>query len=302
MGAFGPEEIIEETEETKLVRNGNGALLRIWKHKSGTPEHVAFEVKDRIGWEDKIRPLVTDKKLYEKRIWGKPGFDYDKMRKRAKDQNKFFVWIGVLAWECSISVCGHEHFLMGMALDPDWVKDMCETYANVTVDLMRLLFKKEGPPDGLYIGEDMGLKGRPFISPKMYKEIVWPAHKKICDYAHNELGIPVIMHSCGYVEPLIPGIIEAGVNCLQGMEFKAGMDALKLKKEFGDRLVLFGGLDVRVLETNDNLQICNYLKDKLLKLKVNGGYMVHSDHSIPNTVNYETYKNFVETCRELGRY
>ena len=51
---------VEETEETKLVRNGNGALLRWWKNKAGTPEHVDFEVKDRDGWEALIKPHLLD--------------------------------------------------------------------------------------------------------------------------------------------------------------------------------------------------------------------------------------------------
>ena len=57
------EEIIEETEENKLVRDGNGAVQRLWKHKSGTPEHVDFLVKDRAGWEEPIRPRILDESL-----------------------------------------------------------------------------------------------------------------------------------------------------------------------------------------------------------------------------------------------
>ena len=62
------EEIIEETEETKLVRNPNGAVLRWWKHKSGTPEHVDFLVKDRAGWEEHIRPHLVAPDAAERRV------------------------------------------------------------------------------------------------------------------------------------------------------------------------------------------------------------------------------------------
>jgi len=295
------EQIIEETCETKLVRNGNGAILRFWKNKSGTPEHVDFEVKDRKGWEVKIRPLLMDKSLYARRIWNKANYDYKDIRDKAQQQNKFFVWQGVNVFESIHPVCGHEYMLIGMALDPDWVKDMCDVYSTLIIDLMKLLFKKEGKPDGIFFFEDMGFKFKPFMSPQMYNEIIRPAHKKTIDYAHS-IGIPIIMHSCGYVEPLIPALIEMGLDCLQAMEAKAGMDVINLKKKFGDKLVLFGGLDIRVLETNDIEQIASYMQEKIPQLKKGGGYILHTDHSIPETVDYQTYKNFVEIGLEFGKY
>jgi len=59
--------IIEETGETKLVRDGNGALLRWWKNKSGTPEHLDYEMKDREGWETKIKPKLLDQSRFDDR-------------------------------------------------------------------------------------------------------------------------------------------------------------------------------------------------------------------------------------------
>ena len=61
--------------------------------------------------------------------------------------------------------------LAGMALDPDWVRDMAMTYARLIVELQKILFEEEGPPDGVWYYEDMGNKGSPFMSPKMYCEI-----------------------------------------------------------------------------------------------------------------------------------
>jgi hypothetical protein len=136
--------------------------------------------------------------------------------------------------------------LMGMALDPDWVKDMVNTYAELTLELQEILFSEEGYPDGIWYYEDMGFKERPFMSPAMYKEIIQPGHKLTFDYAHSK-GIPVLVHSCGFVEPLVPGLIEAGMDCLQVIEVKAGMDLLRLYRNFGEKLSFMGGIDVRVL-------------------------------------------------------
>lgn len=288
-------EIVEETEETILTRDGNGALLRRHKLHDATPEHVDFLVKDREAWEEHIKPKL---KPDPKRI----NFEgYRKAKQHAAEKNRFFVWSGVNVFELMHPVCGHEYMLIGMALDPDWIKDMVETYANLTINLQEILFAQEGYPDGIWYYEDMGFKGKPFFSPAMYKEIIQPGHKKSFDFAHSH-NLPVIVHSCGMVEPLVPGLLEAGMDCLQVIEVKAGMDLLKLYKEYGERLSFMGGIDVRVLYTNDKELVKKELESKIPFVMGNYGYALHSDHSIPNTVNYDTYRYFIEKGLELGTY
>ncbi|MCK5820374.1 MAG: hypothetical protein KAH17_00745 [Bacteroidales bacterium] len=292
------EEIIEETDETKLVRNGNGAVLRWWKNKAGTPEHVDFAIKDRLDWEETIRPLLMNKKEYHKRI----NFEeYRRVKERSKKEKLFFCWYGVNVFESMHPICGHENLLMGMALDTEWIMDMCSIYSELTINLMDILFAEEGKPDGIWFFEDMGFKGKPFMSPAMYKDIIWPAHKKTFDYAHS-MDLPVIVHSCGFVEALLPGLVEAGMDCLQAMEVKAGMDIVKLKKQFGNKIAFMGGFDIRSLETNDFNLIQSELEKKLPIVMQDGGYILHSDHSIPDQVNFETYKYFVERGLEIGTY
>ena len=292
------EEIVEETEATKLVRNANGALLRWWKNKAGTPEHVDFLVKDRAGWQEHTRPRLTKADDYRRRI----NFEgYREARKKSRDRQLFFTWSGVNVFECMHPVCGHEYMLIGMALDPDWVRDMCNVYAELIVNLMEILFAEAGLPDGIFFYEDMGFKNKPFMSPAMYKQIVWPAHKRTFDYAHSR-KLPVIVHSCGYVAPLVPGLIEAGMDCLQAMEVKAGMDLVELKKAYGDRIAFMGGLDVRTLVANDRRAIQAELDRKLPAAMAGGGYCLHSDHSIPDQVHYETYRFFLDRGREMGTY
>jgi uroporphyrinogen decarboxylase len=287
--------VVEETEETILTRDGNGALLRRHKLHDATPEHVDFTVKDRATWEELIKPRLTPD---PRRI----KFDeYRQARDHARAHDRFFAWSGVNVFELMHPVCGHEYMLMGMALDPDWVKDMVDTYSRLTIQLQEMLFDQEGWPDGIWYYEDMGFKGRPFMSPSMYREIVQPGHIRTIDLAKSH-DKPVIMHSCGMVEKLIPGMIEAGIDCLQVIEVKAGMDLVDLYHRYGDRLSFMGGIDVRVLYSNDPQQVDAELESKIPVVKGNYGYVLHSDHSIPDTVDYETYRYFVDRGLELGRY
>ena len=289
------DEVIEETEETILKRDGNGALLRRHKLHDSTPEHVDFLVKDRAGWEEHVKPyLVPDRR----RI----NFEgYRQAKKDAAEHDRFFCWSGVNVFEMMHPVCGHEYMLMGMALDPDWVRDMVKTYAELTIALQEILFSEEGYPDGIWYYEDMGYKQHPFMSPRMYREIIQPAHAQTVGWAHVK-RLPVIMHSCGYVAPLLPGMLEAGIDCLQVIEVKAGMDLLDLYQKYGDRLSFMGGIDVRVLYNNDHQEIDTELINKIPIVKGNYGYVLHSDHSIPNNVRPDTYRYFIEKGLKLGKY
>ncbi|MFZ2656872.1 MAG: uroporphyrinogen decarboxylase family protein [Victivallales bacterium] len=286
---------LEENNETKLYKNSNGAILRVWKSQSGTPEHVDFTVKDRENWEKLIKPHLV--KVDRSRI---PFEGYRNAKKMASDEKRAFGWHGVAPFEQMHPVCGHEYMLMGMALDPDWVKDMVMTFAEFTIMHLEVLFKEEGLPDYMWFYEDMGLKERPFMSPAMYEDIMQPGHARLFEYAHAK-GKKVIVHSCGFVEPLVPGLVDAGMDCLQAMEVKAGMDMPRIAKKFGGKISFCGNIDIRIIASNDRRQIDAELERKILPLADAGsGFIVHSDHSIPPEVEHDSLVYFFEQGSKMA--
>jgi uroporphyrinogen decarboxylase len=292
------DQVVEETATAKLVRDGNGALLRWRTDHSGGPEHVDFAVRDRRGWEELIRPRLLDEQTYPRRIdWQR----YRTLRAKCDRQNVFLCAGAVGAFDLMSPMCGHQNLLMGMAADPDWIRDMGEVYATVAVKLLETLFSSAPLPDGLWVWDDLGFKNRPFMSPPMYRELIFPAHKRLFDFAHSR-GLPVVLHCDGLVESLIPHLIEAGIDCLQPLEVKAGMDLVKLKKLYGGRIALVGGMDARELISNDLGRVRKELECKLPAAMAGGGYVLQVDHSVPNQVRYETYKYFVEQGLEMGTY
>jgi uroporphyrinogen decarboxylase len=287
--------VIEETEDTILTLDGNGALLRRHKHHEGTPEHIDFLVQNRLGWEEHIVPnLKTERRRID--------FEgYRQAKREAAAHDRFFCWSGVNVFELIHPVCGHEHMLVGMALDPDWVVEMVGTFSRLIIEHWEILFAEAGYPDGIWFYEDMGFKNHSFISPKMYQEIIQPAHMRTIAWAHRH-NLPVIMHSCGYVAPLVPHMIESGIDCLQVIEVKAGMNLLDLYKNYGEVLSFMGGIDVRVLYTNDRKVINQELESKIPVVMGNFGYVLHSDHSIPSDVHPDNYNYFIQRGLELGTY
>jgi uroporphyrinogen decarboxylase len=294
---FG-QQVVEETESARLLRDGNGALLRWNKDSSGAPEHVDFAVHDRRSWEAHIRPHLLDQTTYERRI----NFpSYRALREKCAREARFMSSGVVGAFDLMSPMCGHQNLLIGMAEDPEWVRTMADLYATVAIRLLEILWDREGLPDGLWVWDDLGFKGRPFMSPAMYRAQIFPAHRKLFDFAHSH-GLPVVFHCDGFVEALIPALIEAGITCLQPLEVKAGMDLLRIKKRYGDQIALIGGMDERVLETNDKRAVEAELQSKLPQVMAGSGYVLQVDHSVSPLVEYETYKFFVERGLELGTY
>ncbi len=287
-------EIIREDEDTVTTKDGNGAILRRHKHHDSTPEHIDFTIKCKDDW-DKVKHLLTADR---RRI----NFEaYRNAKKFAEESNRYFCLATTNVFEKMHPVCGHENMLMAMILEPEWITEMATQFMDVTLELQEMLFKEEGYPDGMFYYEDMGFKERPFMSPEKYREFLMPQHKRSCDYAHSH-NMTVIMHSCGYIEPLLPHMIEAGIDCLQVIEVKAGMDLLKLYREYSDKIAFMGGIDVRTLYTNDRAIIDAELEAKIPALKESYRYILHSDHSIPKTVDYETFQYYVNKALKLGTY
>ena len=290
--------VVEETDTVRLIRDGNGALLRWRKDGSGAPEHVDFCVKDRRSWEEHVRPFLVDTGSYERRI---DFARYHAVRTKC-DRSSTFLCAGVVGlFDLMSPMCGHEQLLVGMACDADWIRDMGDVYATATIAMLEILFDREGLPDGLWVWDDLGFKHRPFMSPPMYRELVFPAHKRVFDFAHRR-GLPVVLHCDGMVESLIPHLIEAGIDCLQPLEVKAGMSLVRIKKTYGARLALIGGIDARELISNDLDRVRKALENNIPPAMAGGGYVLQVDHSVPHQVEYATYKYFVEKGLEIGDY
>ena len=188
-----------------------------------------------------------------------------------------------------------------MADDPDWVKDMLLTRARLDLRMAEEMLGQGFDFDAVWTWDDLGFKQRSFFSKDMYRELVLPAHKLTCDF-FKARGKFTILHSCGYIMELAPLIIETGFDCLQPLEVKAGNDLLELKRRHGDRLAFMGGIDVRAMADPDPAAIEREIAGKLPAVKRGGGYIYHSDHSIPDNISFRQYGRVRELVAQYGSY
>jgi uroporphyrinogen decarboxylase len=155
--------------------------------------------------------------------------------------------------------------------------------------------------DGAFFYDDMGYRNGLLFSPESYRTLLKPAHTMVCDFFHDHGG-KVILHSCGCVKALIPDLIEAGVDCLQPLEVKAGMDVVELKRQYGDDIAFMGGIDVRAMADPDPSVIEEEISTKIPVAKEGGGYIYYSDHSVPDNVSFQQYQHVMELVEEYGAY
>jgi uroporphyrinogen decarboxylase len=194
---------------------------------------------------------------------------------------------------------GTERFLTAMAMNPEWCMDMFEHYLYMCTTLMDMVWQEGYRFDTISWPDDMGYKYKQFFSLWMYRNLLKPFQQKAIDWAHAK-GVKAHLHSCGNIVPFIPELIEIGLDALNPLEVKAGMDTLALKAQYGDDLVLHGGINAVYWDEPE--KIVAEMEAKLPILKQNGGYIFASDHSIPDAVSFDDFAHIVAMYKKLGSY
>jgi len=289
-----PRVVIEETDDHIIERNANGATTKNWKRRTSTPMLMDFTIRSREAWEEHKHRMVwrpdrllwaTDKPIYEK----------------ARRQGKFVHISFAIGYDELSSIVGPHNLLPAMIEDPDWVEDMFRTFMDVKIAATEEMLAAGYEFDGAFVYDDLGYRNGPFFSTDIYRALLFPQHKRLCDLFHSK-GWKVILHSCGNVNMHIPALIEAGFDCLQPLEVKAGMDLIQLKKDYGERLAFMGGLDVRAFADPDPAVAEREIRSKIEFAMRGGGYIAHSDHSLPDNISFDRYKRVVEWIRRYGTY
>ena len=109
------------------------------------------------------------------------------------------------------------------------------------------------------------------------------------------------MYSCGFIEPLLPDLIEAGLDVIQAIQANTGMSVVDLKPKYGDKLTFFGNISEQNFHKGKEA-IEAELREKIPVAMEGGGYIYHSDHSIPPEVSLETYLHAMKILDEIGTY
>jgi uroporphyrinogen decarboxylase len=285
--------VVEETEETITVFDAWGTTQMNWKHASSTPHWLGRTIVDRPTWEAAKARMVM----------GPDRIDFAGLKANYATWREMGAWIHAgLFFGFDVTharIFGTERFLTLMADDPELVRDVYETELDCSLQLMQMIWDEGYTFDSIFWCDDMGYRNGTFFSVPMYRELLKPVQARAIRWAH-EKGIVAHLHSCGNINAFVPELLDIGLDALNPLEVKAGMDPAQLKRDFGDRLVLHGGLNAMLWDDIDRIEA--EIRRLLPVLKESGGYIFQEDHSIPDSVSLENYRRIVEVAHALGSY
>ena len=287
------EKVLEETDEYRIYTTKWGVTQKSFKTMDSTPQFLDYKVVDPEVWQDAKRRMTVD----DDRIpWAMLKKEYPRWAAEGRWITANF-WFGFDVTHSWMS--GTETILIAMYEEPEWVRDMFDTYLDRCIAHFEKIWDAGYRFDCISWPDDMGYKNTTFFSNEMYRELLKPVHKRAVEWAHNK-GIYAHLHSCGDIMTRIDDLVDIGIDALNPLEVKAGMDPLKLKREHGHELTLHGGINAVLW--NDKDAIIAEIDRMVPILKENGGYIFSSDHSIPNSVSLANFKAIVEEIKKVGKF
>ena len=290
-----PVEVLYEDEEYIVERDAYGGVRKNHRDYSTTPMIIDYPCKSRRDWEEKIKPRLVPSDHRVDWVSSLQSFH------RERSRGRFITYDAAVGYDKIQRYVASTHLLKAVIKEPDWVIDMYWTDAKLVMDMCERMMRGGFRFDGAFLYCDLGYRGGLFFSPKHFEEQLHPVFKELCRFFHSH-GMFVILHSCGRVEELVPYFIEEGIDCIQPLEVKAGMNLIELKEKYGDKIAFMGGIDVRLMALDDPKPIEKEIRTKITVAKEGGGYIYHSDHSVPKNVSFQQYKRVIELVKKYGQY
>lgn len=289
-----PVTTISEDDEYITQTTPTGGVRRNHKDFSTTPEVVDCPIKKKDDWLPIRERLQPDRTRVN---WDASRQAYEKARK----EGKYITFAAASGYDLLQAYVRSEHLLLFMAEDPGWIKEMVDVTSDLILATVQMMYEEGIRVDGVWVFNDMGYRNNSLFSPEMFETIIGPSDLKRNTWFH-EHGIQTILHSCGCVKGLIPSFVKVGFDCLQPLEVKAGMDLRELKPKYGKDIAFFGGINVMLMEDPDDSKIEEEIREKFAVAKQGGGYLFHSDHSIPVDVSFKKYQFVMDCVRKYGAY
>jgi len=201
---------------------------------------------------------------------------------------------------------GWDTFMMDLALRPDFAEHLLDLLLDRHLQNVRLYLEAVGADIQLInMGGDLGTQNGPQLSPAMYRHYLQPREAKLWGYIHEHSSVYVFLHCCGGIYPLIPGLIEAGVDALNPVQTSAaGMDPVRLKREFGDRLTFWGGgCDTQhVLGNAGPEEIREHVHERIRILAPGGGFVFNQIHNVQVNVPPQNIVAMLDAAYGFGTY
>jgi len=197
-------------------------------------------------------------------------------------------------------ILGYEHFCYSLADNPALVARVFEGVGRIQCEVLRRVVKLPRV-FAIWYGDDLGYTEGLLASPKVLRQHLFPWMEELASIAH-QAGMPFILHSDGKLWQILDDLVALGLDALHPIEPKA-MDINEVKRRYGDRLALFGNIDLSYTLTRGTpAEVRAEVRQRIRDLAPGGGYAVGSSNSVTYYVPPENFQALREATFEYGVY
>ena len=288
MGGY-PTEVIEETEDYVLSRDGLGRTMKLSKGAATAALPMDYPVKDMDDWLE-VRPFYE---FSEARF----GKDWEATARQHLEAGRVVCVEIPGGFDEPRQLMGEEELCIAYYDQPELVHDILKTIGDTA---FRVLDKVSATVqvDLLSVHEDMAGISGPLAGPKQVIQFIKPYYRRIWDMLADRGARLLYQDSDGDMNAVIPAFLDAGMNCMLPMEPAANMDIVKAREQYGTQLAFYGGIDKHVLRRSKE-EIVAELEYKIPPMISTGGCVLALDHRIPNGTPLENYRFYVEKVWEI---
>ncbi len=278
------QQIIRREGDLAVIRTGWGQIKRVAFDGGHIGELLEAGLPDRVDPDT----LVFEDPRMEQRF---APWDAEATAAKAR----YFTWCKSGGpYLRAAFMRGEENFWVDVIEDPQWARDFVERVTDHIIAVAVTALKRWGLEDtGMEINDDVAASWGPFVGPDIYERIFLPALRRMVK-AYKGAGAHWIMHHAdGNVLPLLDMWIDAGIDAINPVEFRSGMDPVKIQQKYGKKLVCIGGLDnCAILPRGDRAEVRDHIQH-LKQAGRDGGYII-GPHSIGPDVSLDTMNYVLE--------
>lgn len=200
--------------------------------------------------------------------------------------------------EGTSSFLGIEDCWINLGLEPDLMTSWFDRYADWLCGLVESCI--EAGVDLITLSDDWGSNQTMLFSPRMWRRMIAPYAGRVVKHA-RQLGVPVILHSDGYIMNILDDLVEMGYNAIHPVQETAGMDPRHIKADYGDKLVIYGSLDVvDGLYGRDGEELDRYITERFETYAPGGGFIFNTGHFVQPDIPPERLIRAYTLANELA--
>jgi len=300
----------EDAAGNWLLLNPDGSPTSFQMPKGGYYfDDVSFNQGDRID-PKKFRPIsdITDEHLELMRAYGGSLYRNTDYAILGWGFGVCFLGLSLITDRTSnVTQALTDEWMMMLMSEKETCHEMMDRSVEATIKCLKLANEAVGDCCFAWgvAADDSGTQRGEFIRPELWAEMLKPHYTKLCNWIHANTPWKVFLHSCGSIYNLIPHFIEAGIDILNPVQTSAAnMDPARLKREFGDKLVFWGGgCDTQsVLGKATPGEIRQHVKERMQIFSPGGGYVFNQIHNIQANVPAENIIAMFDAAHEFGTY